>query len=219
MGPALVLHPETPLDDGWNPLRSLDVADAVTPLTEWKLARALANPEICRETLTQTASFTRAEDFTGEIAGCGISNAVRLSRLGDASIGPVQTSCRTALLTAMWAHHGLRPAAERIMGSALTAIDDIGSYNCRTMRLSSGATNRLSSHATASAIDVAGFRFADGTRLRLIDDWDATGPAGTFLRAARDSACKWFPVTLGPDHNALHADHFHLQSTGWGLCR
>ena len=48
---------------------------------------------------------------------------------------------------------------------------------------------------------------------------DFTGDAAAFLQAARDGACDWFSLTLSPDYNSLHEDHFHLQSRGWGLCR
>ena len=113
----------------------------------------------------------------------------------------------------------LQPAAHVHFDAELDRIDHIGSYNCRPLRTSSGESGRWSTHATADAIDVSGFRFSDGTRLRLIDDWDAGGAAQSFLTQARDGACDWFRATLSPDYNSLHADHFHLQSRGWGLCR
>ena len=116
----------------------------------------------------------------------------------------------------MWEQHDLQPSAQELFRSSLSQIDHIGSYNCRRIR---GSSNRWSTHATADAIDVSGFRLEDGTRLKLIDDWDDGGPKGEFLRRARDSACDWFRVTLSPDYNSLHADHFHIQSSGWGLCR
>ncbi len=119
----------------------------------------------------------------------------------------------------MWEHHGLQPAARDILGSDITRIRHIGSYNCRAMRTGRGETNRMSTHATAEAIDIAGFDLADGTTVRLLRDWQGDTPKAQFLRAARDSACDWFRLTLSPDYNTLHADHFHLQSRGWGGCR
>jgi len=77
----------------------------------------------------------------------------------------------------------------------------------------------MSTHATADAIDISGFDLADGTRVRLRADWGGVGAKSAFLRAVRDGACDWFDLTLSPDYNILHADHFHLQSRGWGLCR
>ena len=78
----------------------------------------------------------------------------------------------------------------------------------------------MSTHATADAIDITGFTLEDGRKITLLEGWDSEDPAVSgFLRDVRDSACDWFRVTLGPDYNALHADHFHLQNTGWGACR
>ncbi|WP_293450383.1 extensin family protein [Planktotalea sp.] len=59
----------------------------------------------------------------------------------------------------------------------------------------------------------------DGTRVRLLKDWDDDDPKAQFLRRVRDASCYWFGTTLGPDYNAAHADHFHLQNRGWGTCR
>ena len=119
----------------------------------------------------------------------------------------------------MWERHSLAPLALEILGTELAAIDHLSSYNCREIRTPGGSGGRMSTHATAEAIDIAGFRFADGRQVRLVSDWDGSGPEAAYLRAARDSACTWFQTTLGPEYNALHSDHFHLQSRGWGTCQ
>jgi hypothetical protein len=150
---------------------------------------------------------------------CFIRDRVSLRTVGDASVTPVETRCAIALRMAMWEQHSLQPAAAQFLGSSVSRIEHIGSYNCRVLRTSSGPSTRMSTHATADAIDIAGFGLSDGTRIRLLADWEPVGPKADFLRAARDGACKWFSLTLSPDYNRLHADHFHLQSRGWGLCR
>ena len=119
----------------------------------------------------------------------------------------------------MWEQHGIQPAAQDILGTQVSVVHQVGSYNCRQIRTTQGASNRWSTHATADAIDITGFELADGRRIRLIDDWDGSEPVSEFLRAIRDSACSWFATTLGPEYNSLHADHFHLQARGWGTCR
>jgi hypothetical protein len=168
--------------------------------------------------LDGAAAFERLTDMTHTDA-CHITGRITLMSVADAHIAPLETRCATALRLAMWAHHDLRPLAQDIMHTDLAQIDHIGSYNCRQMRTLSGTNERWSTHATADAIDIAGFRFADGTKLRLINDWTKDTPGASFLKSARNSACTWFPLTLSPAYNALHADHFHLQNTGWGLCR
>lgn len=81
-----------------------------------------------------------------------------------------------------------------------------------------GATGRRSRHATARALDVRAFRLVDGRRIP-VTGWDGSGAAARFLRAARDSACDWFGAVLGPEHDAAHRDHFHLESGFWRRCR
>lgn len=217
-GYQLIYHPQTPLPRGWNPTVPLVVSDDVTPLTDWKLERALATPQSCFATLETAATFATLPDLeTSET--CHIRGRLDLSDVAGAAVAPVETRCAVALRMAMWATHALAPKARELFDADLAQIDHIGSYNCRRIRSANGPSDRWSTHATADAIDITGFRLSDGTQMRLIEDWEDGGPKGTFLRAARDSACTWFRVTLSPDFNRLHADHFHLQSRGWGTCR
>ena len=219
VGAALVYHPESALPNEWNPTKRLAVTDPITPLTTWKLRKAVASPEQCVAILREVAEITVTNRVNTSNPNCYIETPVDLRRVGNARMGGVRTDCPTALRLAMWEHHELQPIAQRQMGVGVTVLNDIGSYNCRAMRTSSGSTGRWSSYATAAAIDITGFQFTDGRRISLINDWDDSDNAATFLRATRDGACRWFPLALSPDYNELHADHFHLQASGWRLCR
>ncbi len=211
-------HPQTPLPQEWNAALPLDVSAPVSALTGWKLRQALASPDACLAALDQTARY-EALTPRNDREECNVPNRVALSDLANVSLSLDETSCATALRTAMWIEHGVQPAARELLGTQVARVVHIGSYNCRRIRTSSGNSTRWSSHATADALDVAGFDLADGRRLRLIRDWSDTDSAGAFLRAAQASSCKWYRTSLGPEYNALHADHFHLQATGWGTCR
>jgi len=213
-----LIHPKTPLPDGWNPLAGFAVIDDVTPLTTWKMRRVLSDPEMCLAAVQDAANIRALEPLEAS-ANCHIRNRVSLSQIGDARIDNIETSCAIALRMAMWEHHGLQPAAREIFGSQVEAVRQVGSYNCRQIRTVQGSSGRWSTHATADAIDITGFDLSDGSRIRLINDWDGELLEAAFLRAARDSSCTWFATTLGPDFNSLHADHFHLQAYGWGACR
>lgn len=217
-GHQLVYHPDTPLPPQWNPTQPLLVSDPVTPITSWKLDRAAANGAACLGALNGVAALQSMANLETSDQ-CHIRDRVSLTSVGGTRLNDVETRCAIALRLAMWERHSLQPAALDILGSALTGIDHIGSYNCRALRTSSGQSKRMSTHATADAIDIAGFRFADGRKVNLISGWYSETVDAQFLRAARDSACDWFKLTLSPDYNRLHADHFHLQSKGWGLCR
>lgn len=217
-GLLVVFHPDTPLPPEWNPTVPLDVAHPVTALTSTKMRLALSDPQQCLAVLDGAAQMIPLDPF--EVSpDCHVRNRVALSAVGDARIDRIETSCATALRLAMWERHGVGPAARDILGTDVRVLRQIGSYNCRPMRTSSGNSTRWSTHSTADAIDITGFDFADGRQIRLIADWDDGTEEGLFLRSVRDSACTWFATTLSPDFNALHADHFHLQARGWGTCR
>lgn len=213
-----VLHPETPLPTEWNPTYPLRISDPVTPLTGWKLNRAESSADRCLAALNDFAILSPLDDFE-QSEQCFIRNRVDLRSIGQTQLAPLETRCAIALRLAMWERHSLQPASQDFLGTALRSINHIGSYNCRAMRTVAGASTRMSTHATADAIDITGFGFANGARISLLADWENGGPEHAFLKAARDGACKWFSTTLSPDYNRLHADHFHLQSRGWGLCR
>ncbi|HEY9549063.1 MAG TPA: extensin family protein [Kiloniellaceae bacterium] len=53
----------------------------------------------------------------------------------------------------------------------------------------------------------------------MAQDWDSGGVEAAFLAQVHDAACRRFGTVLGPDYNAVHADHFHLQMGGFGICR
>lgn len=211
-------HPRTPLRAEWNPVKPLRVADSVTALTKWKLARALGDPVLCLAALKGTAIATPLPDLVQSDI-CHIRGRVRLTSVGAAVMAPVETRCAIALRMAMWERHALQPAATAYIGSPLIRIRHYASYNCRPIRRPSGHAPRMSTHATADAIDVAGFDFEGGKRLTLKQDWNGATAEAAFLHAAQDGACRWFNTVLGPDYNALHADHFHMQNTGWNSCR
>jgi len=83
------------------------------------------------------------------------------------------------------------------------------SYMCRNVN--NAASGNFSFHAFANALDVTGFRLEDGRRITLPGGW--TDPLlfeGRALRYAHDAACARFTTTLGPEANALHRDHLHL---------
>ena len=153
--------------------------------------------------------------------GCNKLGTVQLMALaGDraplsiGNLGPVR--CNVAKAFGDWARFGVDRAARELLGSPVARIETFGSYACRNV----AGTERRSAHARAEAIDVSGFVLADGRRIVLKRDWDG-GDAATreFLRVVHKSACKRFGTVLGPEYNAAHEDHFHLEGTGATFCR
>lgn len=181
------------------------------------------NPEArqCRAELgAKRAGFTPLPDqYYG--GGCSTVNTVRLaslqadtSALSLANLGPV--TCPLADSFAGWARYGVDRAARQILGSALVRIETMGSYNCRNV---AGSTRR-SAHATADAIDISGFVLADGRRITISSGWSGgSAQERQFLRVIHSSACKRFGTVLGPNYNAAHHDHLHVELRGGSFCR
>lgn len=211
-------HPRSTLPDAWHPFKPLSVTDDVTPVTPYKLTHALQSGQACLAALETGADFVRMPDLE-ESDRCHIRTRVELRGVAGIRLIPVQTRCQTALRLALWAEHGVKPAAIDHLGQVPVRLLHNSSYNCRPIRTTSGDGNRMSTHARAESIDISGVEMPDGAVFRLQEGWSADDARQTFFKAIRDSACDWFKVTLGPDYNALHSDHFHLQHTGWGLCR
>ena len=107
--------------------------------------------------------------------------------------------------------------AQKHFDQPLAKIHHYGTYSCRRQR--GNNSGDWSEHAFANAWDVAAFELQDGTLIKILDDWDGTRKNRKFLRATRSAACDIFRVTLSPDYNAAHADHFHLDMGPSKACR
>lgn len=145
--------------------------------------------------------------------GCTNLNTVQLASVSSdqamlsvTNIGPV--TCEVSQAFAGWARYGVDRAARQMLGSPLRSIETMGSYSCRNV----AGTSRRSGHATGAAIDIAGFVLADGRRITVRSAWHGgSEQERAFLRAVQQSACKRFDTVLGPDYNAAHADHLHVE--------
>lgn len=212
-------HPE---DMPWTPL---DLGQPIGLFTGRKLAALTGDFAECRALLERAG--VRYTALPPRTAGqCRYADAVHLAPGGARSIAYVPrdlgTSCAVAAALAVWEWEVVQPAALRHFGTTVTRIDHFGSYSCR--RLYGRGKGDWSEHATADAIDIGGFRLADGTRITVAADWRGGGAEAAFLREVRDGACDLFATTLSPDYNAAHADHLHLDqaergSMGWRACR
>jgi hypothetical protein len=211
-----------PQDLPWTPL---DLGEPIGMFTGRKIA-ALGNDFAhCRALMDKAGiEYTVLPAITD--GQCGYSDGVRFAPGGARRIGfaPARLGvvCPVAAALALWEWHVVQPAAQRHFGARVATIDHLGSYNCR--RLYGRSTGDYSQHATADAIDLAGFRLSNGTRISVLKDWSDTGPKASFLREVRDGACDVFATTLSPDYNAAHRDHLHLDQAnrgamGWRACR
>lgn len=196
--------------DRWWPL---DLAAPPGPLTQWRIRLLAGNPQACAATLERAGVEASPVPARPASNGCGYDDAVALT--GGALSKTPAMRCATAVAYATWMRHVVQPAAERRLGARVASVRTFGAYSCRDI---AGRPGRRSQHATANAIDVAGFDLADGRSVTLISHW-GRGEQGRFLREARDGACGLFAGVLSPDWNAAHADHFHLDLGRADICR
>lgn len=213
-------HPE---DLPWT---ELDLGRPIGAFTGRKLAGLAGDADLCRSLLARAGVRFESLPPRSQRAACSMTDSVRLAREGALRIrwrpDAPGMSCPVAAALALWEWHVVQPAAIAHFGRPVEAIDHLGAYSCR--RLYGRDEGPWSEHATANAIDVAGFRIEGGTRVSVLDDWDDGGARGAFLKQVRDGACTLFATTLSPDYNRAHADHFHLDQAArgeWGgrMCR
>ena len=201
----------------WNPWAVLDVRQPPNLLTPYKLARLRKDPDLCRQALRTSSLHYRAQADRPATATCPLQNVWRIEG-GEARLGSsFLATCPLAVAYALFETHGLQPVARRVFGQPVVQVEHLGSFACRNVY--HRKQGRLSQHATANALDISGFRLKDGRRILLARDWQGSGPEAAFLRQVHEAACASFSTVLGPDYNAAHHNHFHLDMGFWQVCR
>ena len=164
----------------------LRVADSANWLTRLKLARLERDDPQCLAVLADSpvahrsvpigpVSRAAAYPTRSRFRGHPSFSADDLRRRAcHGGLGPVRNEC-------------LRPAARQHFGQDVVRVTHLGTYACRNINHS--IEGRRSEHATANAIDLAGFVLADGQQITLKDDWSGSNAPFQFLRALRDGAC------------------------------
>jgi hypothetical protein len=141
--------------------------------------------------------------------GCGGDDLVRLEAVVLPDKHRVQVTpaailrCTMASAIADWVRTDIAPLAQNL-GSAVSGLDNLNSYECRSRNRVTGAM--LSEHGRANAIDVRAFKLANGQSIGLTD---RTVPRD-FRESVLHSACARFATVLGPGSDGYHEDHIHL---------
>jgi hypothetical protein len=172
-------------------------------------AAAPPPPSACRLALTDEIAIAPSVPAIHDPGGCGGDDLVRLeavvlpNKTRVALTPPGIMRCTMATAVVNWIRDDVAPAVAKL-GSEIRALDNFESYECRG-RNGDGSAH-LSEHGRANAIDVHGFKLADG---RMIDLTDRTQPRD-FRESVLHSACTRFPTVLGPDSDWHHENHIHL---------
>ncbi|RZA16735.1 MAG: extensin family protein [Proteobacteria bacterium] len=185
-------------------------------IAHWQMNQLKGDREQCRAALA-TASQLRFEPLKDRAIGdrCGFDNVVR----ADASpvvFTPRVTATCSLQAALYWYQNQLAPHAETHMKARLVRVTQFGTFSCRNVN--NEQDGRRSEHASANAIDIATFHFANGRSVSVLRDYGKDTAAGRFLAAARQEACGVFNTVLGPEYNRLHANHFHLDMGRYRIC-
>lgn len=147
------------------------------------------------------------EDMCGERSPLVITGILANGRMVPLS-SPITANCAMASALPGWVA-AVDGYAKSALDAPLAEVMTGTSYMCRKRN---GAENGFTSeHGFANAVDVTGFTLEDGRSFGVEGDWmPATTPAGRLLRFAHDAGCAGFTTVLGPEANAEHHDHLHL---------
>ena len=150
--------------------------------------------------------------------GCSALGAVQLLDIGTPTSNLTSMTCPLARQYARWTREAVQPAARAWLDSRVVKIESFGTYACRPINGMAGG--KLSEHGRANAVDIAAFVLDDGRRITVLDGWNSRDEdVRRFLRAVHEAGCRRFEITIGPEANALHHDHFHFDMGRGPYCR
>jgi hypothetical protein len=162
--------------------------------------------------MIRESSFVQSRSALGGPSEyCGAARPFEMSAAaqGRVSMKPAaMLRCPMVPAVERWVQMVVEPAARAHLGTAIVEVKVAASYACRPINHVSGG--KLSEHGHANALDVSQFHLADGRVVTVKGGWYGDARERNFLRAVHDGACREFTTVLGPEHDAMHRDHFHL---------
>jgi hypothetical protein len=195
------------------------------PLVDaWSL-NAREDGETCRADLKAAGfKFTSMPDQQAvDKNGCGIPHGVIVMKgpTGVAYDPPIMVDCTMARALSS-IEKIVQEESETHLHSKIGRIANLGAFACRPRNYRKGAS--LSAHAFGSAIDVSAFHPVKGTPAIVLRDY----PENPRATAAQEDRRKFLHAVfqrfrregdltyaVGPDFNAIHRNHFHLDRGGW----
>lgn len=141
---------------------------------------------------------------------CGMDFPLEVTALsgGTVAISPTaKMGCPLADALEAWIADSVEPAAMAHFGVQVVEIEQISAYACRNRN---NFGRELSEHAFGNALDVAGFKLANGREISVKSGWEGSAEEKAFLRQVFGGACRQFTTVLGPGSNFLHYNHIHM---------
>ncbi len=169
------------------------------------------NACLARHLVQPSAFITPAHEIDGP-GICGLTHPFKVSGLANGTVsveGPVTIDCSMIPALEAWLSDVVQPRAQARFGEAVVGLTAFGAYSCRSVDNIAGA--QLSEHAFGNAIDISGFKLADGRIVSIVKEWKrADSQESAFLHEVHAGACQHFTTVLGPGADVFHYNHFHL---------
>ncbi len=147
---------------------------------------------------------------------CPLRNVVRVANFGSVQLSSsFLASCPLALSSALYIEQQAKPLTRQLMASDLRQIDSSRQL-CLPQYLPCQQARR-SEHATADALDVSGFRLADGRRVSVLQGWRSE-TSRPWLAALLSSSCHYFGNALGQSTTRLTPTIFISACAGRASC-
>ncbi len=144
----------------------------------------------------------------GKIKACGIKEAVQITSVSGVALSrPSTMDCGTAIALNDWVGKTVKPTFKR--RGPVVELQVAAHYACRTRNNRKGA--RISEHGKGRAIDISGFKMADGEVVTVLNGWRKNPSQSQLIKVWR-GACGPFGTVLGPNSDRYHRDHFHLDT-------
>lgn len=143
---------------------------------------------------------------------CGLTRPFKVTAFHDGAVTLNSTAtldCPMIAALDTWLRTVVQPAARARFGEPIAEIRTMGAYACRPMNNQAGS--RLSEHSFGNALDIGGFRLAEGREISIVRDWTrGDDPTRAFLQDIHAGACETFTTVLAPGSNMFHYNHIHV---------
>lgn len=152
---------------------------------------------------------TTIPPIKAQVQGCGLKDGVLVTSVSGLRLStPATIDCNTARALNAWVERGVKPAVGRLGGGAVQ-LQVAAHYSCRPRNNQRGA--KISEHGRGKAIDISAVTLANGVSITVLKGWNDR-QHGKMLKAMHKAACGPFGTVLGPNSDAYHRDHLHLDT-------
>jgi hypothetical protein len=138
---------------------------------------------------------------------CGLPAPVRLKSLGSEKKvvfdPPVDINCPMVAALNKWIKSTLQPSARERLKSEVVQVVNASGYSCRNVYSLPNA--KLSQHALANAVDIGGFKLADGRTIKVLKGWGMTERDKVALAKAKEKAEAEAKAKAAAESKAAHA--------------